>query len=404
MLLPYERKEQGVINFNWQIRTYCSFLGLHRCATIIPMLDKTIPGRTIKIPSRSEIIKSIKEREDLIAGVFPIHYPRELLRAFGIHPIEIWGPPRIDPTAGVSHLQPYVCSIVRNAMAFQQSGGLDIVDLLLVPHACDSLQGLGSVLLDFIQPQQPIIPFYLPRADGGVAKEYLIAELKTLYIQLKIMTGKTPSDDELLDAIVQEERYDEKFSELYIAREELPLSTEGFYKLVRSREYVPGEDFVKLSDDVLDHRTDAENSYTGIILSGIVPEPMDLFTAVEDFGGRVVADDLACCGRRRYSAGKSQDPFERMAERLLSGPPDWNKGNSIGQRIDYLVEMIDRNKAKGILFYTVKFCEPELFDTPILRKALQSKGVPSLILEFDINDPLTNQALTRIEAFMEMIG
>lgn len=368
------------------------------------MLDKTIPGRTIKIPPRSEIIKSIKEREDLIAGVFPIHYPRELLRAFGVHPIEIWGPPRIDPTAGLSHLQPYVCSIARNALAFQQSGGLDIVDLLLVPHACDSLQGLGSVLLDFIQPQQPVIPFYLPRADGDVAKEYLIAELKTLYIQLKIITGKTPSDADLQYAIVQEERYDEVFSELYIAREELPHSTESFYRLVRSREYLPGEDFVELADGVLDQRTDVEKSYTGIILSGIVPEPMEIFNAVEGFGGRVVADDLACCGRRRYMAGNSQNPFERMAERLLSGPPDWNRGNSINQRLNYLLEMVERKGARGVFFYTVKFCEPELFDLPQLRNGLQLKGIPSLILELDINDPLTNQTLTRIEAFMEMIG
>ena len=43
---------------------------------------------------------------------------------------------------------------------------------------------------------------------------------------------------------------------------------------------------------------------------------------ISEMGGRVAADDLACCGRRLYPAGKSEDPFHRMAERLIDAPPD----------------------------------------------------------------------------------
>lgn len=358
----------------------------------------------LEIPLRSEIIKTVKERGDLLAAALPIHYPRELLRAFNIHPMEVWGPPRIDPTEGVAHLQPYVCSIVRNALAFHQSGGLDVVDLILVPHACDSLQGLGSVLLDFIQPKQPVIPFYLPRGLGESGAEFLIAELKKLYIHLKIITGRTPSDNDLLEAVYQEEQFDQAFSDLYRFRERSPLSNQDYYRLIRSREYLPGKHFLQLVKHGIDGGIVGDSQGIPIIISGIVPEPMNIFQAIEDLGGRVVGDDLACCGRRRYPVGESEDPFERMAERLLNGPPEWNKGNPIQQRFQYLTEIVESTGARGILFYSVKFCEPELFDLPQLRGIFQSKGIPSLIIEVDINDPLSNQTLTRIEAFMEMIA
>jgi benzoyl-CoA reductase/2-hydroxyglutaryl-CoA dehydratase subunit BcrC/BadD/HgdB len=358
----------------------------------------------LDVPTRKDVIRAAKESGQLVAGVLPIHYPRELLRAFNVHPVEIWGPPRIDPTYGAAHLQPYVCSIVRNATAFQQMGGLDVVDLILVPHACDSLQGLGSVLLDFIQPNQPIIPLYLPRAKREVGFEFLVGELKKLYLHLKIISGLTPSDDDLLAAIYQEEQYDIAFSDLYRKREASYLSNLDFYRLVRSREYIPGESFLKMAQNISEQSPADLHSDIPIIISGIVPEPMEILESIETLGGRVVADDFACCGRRRYAVGKSEDPFERMAERLMSGPPDWNKGDPIGERLQNLIDMIETNGARGILFYTVKFCEPELFDLPQLKGGLQEQGIPSLIIEMDINDSLSNQTMTRIQAFMEMIS
>ena len=53
-------------------------------------------------------------------------------------------------------------------------------DHLVVPHACDSLQGLGSLLLDFEKPALPTTPYYLPRGDREADVRYLAAELKAL--------------------------------------------------------------------------------------------------------------------------------------------------------------------------------------------------------------------------------
>ncbi len=364
-----------------------------------------MPELRIPIPRRSEIIRVHKEHSGRVAAVLPIHYPRALLRAFDILPVEVWGPPRVDATRGTAHLQPYVCSVVRNALSFLLAGGLDVADLIVVPHACDSLQGLGSILLDFIRPRQPVLTLYLPRGRRDSDVRFLADEFRSLYRRLEEIAGCTPSQAELFDCIRREEEADGLLGELHRRRRNLRLSSLAFYRLLRTREYLPAESFSELARKALTQVV-AESNTEGvpIILSGIVPEPMSVFEAIGEMGGVVVADDLACCGRRIYPSGSSQEAFIRMAESILLAPPDPTRGSPIQDRLVHLLRLVETSGARGVVFYDVKFCEPELFDLPALRQELRAAGVPSAAIEVDLNDLLSQQVLTRLGAFLEMIA
>jgi len=356
----------------------------------------------LTVPSRKEVIKDIKNQGRLLAAVLPIHYSRALLRAFDIYPIEVWGPPKVDVSLGGAHLQPYVCSIVHNALSFLKMGGLDVADLVLIPHTCDSLQGLASILMDLIQPEQTIIPLYLPREKRMEDVVFLADELRYLATRFSDLTGKHPTNEDLMVAIKREEASDLLLAKLYQARQEMGLSNIDFYRLMRSREYLPAEHFSTLAEETLKTTTELQSGIA-VILSGILPEPMEVLHMIDEMNGQVVADDLACCGRRLYKPGSSTEPFRRMAERLVYAPPDPTRGNSIGERVKYLTEMARNSGAKGIIFYEVKFCEPELFDLPTLRTSLKEQGLASIIIEVDINNPLPRQVATRIGAFLEML-
>ncbi|HEY47430.1 MAG TPA: 2-hydroxyacyl-CoA dehydratase [Anaerolineae bacterium] len=355
------------------------------------------------IPRRSQVARQFKQHGGLVAAVLPIHYPRALLRAFNILPMEVWGPPQVDVSYGAAHVQPYVCSIVRNALSFILTGGLDVADLIMIPHACDSLQGLGSILLDFLPPKQPAIPIYVPRNDRKEGEIFFAEELQLLYARLEEITQKSPSDEVLVESIRREEIADELLARLHKQRGSLQLTDYDFYLNIRAREYLPAEDFIELAQSILVGPFDGQQDGIPIILSGIVPEPMGLLKTISQFGGRVAADDLACCGRRLYPPGSNQDPFLRMAESILGVSPDWCRGSPIQDRLDHLQRMIDSTGAQGAIFYNVKFCEPELFDLPDLRRGLGEIGIPTTTIEIDISDPISSQAMTRIEAFFEMI-
>lgn len=358
---------------------------------------------TLTLPHRLDIIHAYKARGGSIAAVFPIHFPRALLRAFDILAVDVWGPPKVDASHGATHLQPYVCSVARNALAFLQSGGLDIADILIVPHTCDSLQGVGSVLIDFISPRQPVIPLYLPRGKRPSDINFLADELRSVFARLQSITNRQPSEAELLECNQREELADERLAQLHQRRTALPFTDFDFYRLIRSREYLPAETFVELAEGSLAQAADIKSGGIPVVLSGIVPEPMTVLEAISELGGVIVADDFACCGRRLYPRGTSDDPFRRMAERIVYAPPDSTRGNSIQERLDHLLGLVRSNEAKGVIFYEVKFCEPELFDLPNLRKGLQEANIPSLVVEVDINDPLSHQVRTRLEAFLEIL-
>ncbi len=355
------------------------------------------------IPRRSEVIRSHKQRGATIAAVLPIHYPRALLLAFDVFPVEVWGPPTVDASYRTTHLQPYVCSIVQNALSFLQAGGLDSVDLLVVPHACDTLQGLGSILIDFVAPRQPVLPIYIPRGERESDVAFLADEFRALYRRLEEITGRTPSETELVASIRREEEADALLGQLHRQRKNLLLSNRDFYRLIRSREYLPAEIFTELAQTVTEQAGETTQDGVPILLSGIVSEPMSVLDALAEIGGIVVADDLACCGRRLYPQGKSKEPFRRMAERILHAPPDSTRGSPIQERLDHLLRLTKESKVRGVVFYNVKFCEPELFYIPDLRRGLQDAGIPSVVVEVDIGDPLSHQTITRLEAFLEML-
>ncbi len=357
----------------------------------------------VQIVTRKEVIRKFRENGGRVAAVLPIRYPRELLRAFRLLPVEVWGPPLTDVSLGGSHLQSYTCAIVRNAVSFLLAGGLDQTDLILVPHTCDSLQGMGSVLLDFIRPKQKVLTLYHPRGTRPADVDFLIRELQRVYEELSRWSGLAPSEEELLAAIRREEKADAALDQLYHKRWSLHLTDREFYALVRSREFLPAEDFVaQINKLPLFEETPPEG--IPILLSGIVPEPMSLFDEIQAMGARVVGDDLACGTRRLYRQGQSSEPFRRMAERLLSSPPDPTRGSPIAERVTHLKNLLSKSGARGLLIYDPKFCEPELFDVPLLRKKLEAAGIPVSYVEFEMGEPLSQQILTRIEAFVEMLG
>ncbi len=356
------------------------------------------------IPKRSEILDECSHSGQRIIAVFPIHYHRALLRAHDLLPIEVWGPAGYSTTNADAHLQAYVCSIARCGLSFALDGGLNKARAILVPHSCDSLQGLGSVFLDFIKPKTPVLTLYVPRARREADTEFLARELRALDQKLSQISGQTPSHAQLHSCIDAEQRADELMDNLLKNRMKIPMSNYDFYRLLRSRQYVAAQRFAKLANSVLESADDhIKDNPHRVIISGIVPEPMELLSALDDAGLTIVWDDTACIGRRIYPQTHDDDPYVRMAKSMLTGPADPELGSSIGDRTEYLLNLTRKYNAHGLVFWSVKFCEPELFHIPQVSQALGMAGIRTLFLEVDISEPSTAQVLTRLEAFAESL-
>lgn len=357
------------------------------------------------IPSRQKVMKDQKDSGGFTAAVFPIHYPRPLFRAHNVLPVEVWGPPQADAHLWEEHLQTYACCVIRNGLSFFLAGGLDAADMIVVPHCCDTLQGLGSILLNYLPQKKPVLTLYIPRDNRNIDINFFAEELKILSGKIAAITGRKLNESDLKNLIDEEDRSNAAAAKMFRERTKLSCTDREFYEIIRSREYLPAGAFISLVEDFTAKAKKQESGgMIPVVISGIIPEPMDLFNSLNDLGMTVAGDDLLTTGRRVYARSSSTDPWIRMAQMIIKGPPDSTRGSLFADRIKYLVNLTKENGARGVIFYHVKFCEPEEFYYPALKKGLEDAGIPSVLIETEIGDPLSGQVVTRLEAFKEVIS
>ncbi len=358
----------------------------------------------INIPSRQKVMKDQKDAGGFTAAVFPIHYPRPLFRAHNVLPIEVWGPPKADPHLWEEHLQTYTCCVIRNGLSFFLAGGLDAADMIVVPHCCDTLQGLGSILLNYLPRKKPVLTLYIPRDNREIDISFFADELKILSGKIGEITGRKMNESDLKNLIDEEDRSNAIVGRMFKERRKLSCPDREFYEIIRSREYLPAGAFISLAEDFMVKVKKQNGGGIPVVISGIIPEPMDLFNSLNDIGLAVAGDDLLTTGRRVYAQSLSTDPWIRMSEMIIKGPPDSTRGSLFTDRVKYLVNLAKESGARGVIFYHVKFCEPEQFYYPALKKGLEDAGIPSVLVEAEIGDPLPGQVVTRLEAFKEVIS
>ena len=354
----------------------------------------------MKIPSRKAVIENIREQGGKIAAVLPYHYPRALLRAHGIFPVEVWGPPHVDDMSGVQHFPEYTCKIVQKGTCFLTGAGGEAVDCILIPHTCDSLQGMASVIRDFLQETKPVLTIYHPRGRRQSDLDFLTRELHCLSKSLSEISGLTPSDRDLRSAMDTEHEAQVAFSKLVSNRNNYCVSDREFYTILRAREYLPAEDFIALISQIPTGLHTPKG--VPLMMSGIVAEPLDLFDRLNEFGAHVVGDDLGCCSRRIYNSPIPGDAFHALAVQLMSMPPDPTVSSPYEKRFSHVTERMAATGAKGLLVYDVKFCEPELFYLPMLEKAVTSAGFGFLYVETELSPEIPQTILNRINAFVEV--
>jgi benzoyl-CoA reductase/2-hydroxyglutaryl-CoA dehydratase subunit BcrC/BadD/HgdB len=406
--------------------------------------------------SREAYIRRQREEHGRKAvAVLPIHYPKELLTALDLLAVEVWGPPGAPRGDAAGRIQAYVCAVVRNALAFLASGGADAVDAALFPHTCDSIQQLATLAADFGGWGKPTLTFLHPKDHGRPsARRFLAEELRALASRLEEVAGRRLDPERLAAAIRLHREIDAHRAALLDGRATLPLDDRELYALLRRGEWLwPAEHLAELAAARTRLGTGSPPAGVPVLVTGYVPEPMSLFDSLESAGAFVVVDDYAAVGRRLqprpparvpvlvtgyvpepaatleilngagafvaaddYAAvGRRvvrdgngplplDDPWQALVDRTLAAPPCPTRSTDQEARMRHLAALAERSGARGVVVHVVKFCEPELFDVPAIRRTFADRGTPLLYLEGELERQLSGQTVTRLEAFVEMIA
>jgi len=357
--------------------------------------------------SRKEYIREQKEKYGRhIFGVFPAQYPKEIFWAMNALPVEIWDPP-VEVSHASAHLQPYICSVVRLGLELILQGHCDEVDGFLFPHTCDSIQNLASIVNDYLGLQKPCTFFYHPKAPYRTSsRDYYLKQLKDLASGLEKQLGPL-NRDELRRRVHQSREISSLIKQFYDLRAEgkLRSSNEEFYRVLRQGEFLHPDDFLPLLSEFAGTTRGEAKSGPVVIMSGVLPSPPEILSLLDELDVRIGEDDLLNCSRRLLvSPSAGQDPFEALADGYFAMPPCSTKNSPVEERLKHLLQKIERSGARGVIFYTVKFCEPELFDIPQLVEELKKRGLATLVMDAELNQGVSGQMRTRVEAFVEMIS
>jgi bcr-type benzoyl-CoA reductase subunit C len=344
-----------------------------------------------------------------IVGYFCSYGPEEIIWAAGALPYRISGGSQMMARAD-AHLQAYSCSLVRGALDDALNGQLDFLDGTVFPHTCDSIQRLSDIWrlntgydfhLDLVLPV---------KLNTQSAENYMQAVLKKFRKDLAAGLKVNITAPKLKKAIHTFNEIRSNLQRLYTLRSErsAPFSSSDLHAIVKASLVMDRDDLGKRLGEIcsrLDgYHHEPRIEKKPLVLSGGICSMPDIYQQVEDAGATVVGDDF-CTGSRHFAGtiDLQDDPLRAIGQRYFERINCPAKHRDCFSRSTYLLKQVEKSRARGVIFVTLKFCDQHAFDYPYLKDFLDRAGIPSILLEIEEHQMSREQLQTRIEAFIELL-
>jgi len=349
-----------------------------------------------------------------IVGCMPMQIPEEIIHAAGALPVVI--PEGNEPiTAASKHIQYFFCGYARSAIDVALKGKLDCLDGLVTQDTCHTMRPL----FDIIEANHPFN--YMKRVFMPVAvakrqaKPFLLGELERFKASVETFVGKEVDDGSLQKSIDIYNENRDLMRRLYDLRRQRPglITVREMVDVTLASMLMPKEDHNELLKKLLPALAERKppipdaNERVRLVLTGSLCEapPAELLELTEDLGGIVVDDDLYTGSRYFLTRVPSlPNPIEALADAYLhmTAPcptriyPEMKLG-------PYLVNMVRRAEAKGLIIILVKYCEAHDYTYPHMRRHLDPAGIPYLMIKTEHETSSVEQTKTRLQAFLEII-
>jgi bcr-type benzoyl-CoA reductase subunit C len=358
---------------------------------------------------RQATLRAMRETGRQAVGCFPIYAPEEIVHAAGLLPVGMWG----GPTRGRlsdKYLQSFCCSVMRANTEQVLRGDYDMLSAVILTAFCDTLKCV-SENWKAAAPQLGLIPMVYPqnrKSESG--KRFLREELLRVQDELARVTGCRAPYDALEKSV---DIYDDWRAAMREFTALLPQRPRVFdarrrHAALKAAFFMDKKDHaerIRYITEELRRMPAEETGGKRVILSGLLCEPSEILDIITENGMQVVADDLAQESRQfRTVVPREGDALHRMVMRIAMQDGCaflYDEGKSRGGR---LAETARREKADGVIFCQMKFCDPEEFDYPILKEELAAARIPLLHIEIEQQPDSLEQLRTRVQSFAEMLS
>ncbi len=344
-----------------------------------------------------------------VIGFMPVYVPREIIHAAGMLPLGILGGGAdMEVIHGDAYYQSYICRIPRSTIELAITGKIDFVDGMMFPSICDvirNLSGIWQLLFKDKYVRYFDTPQNFKDDVGGV---FFANELRELKEGLEKLGGRRISDEDLNHSIAVYNENRRWVNKVYDYRAEKPWQTPSaeVYLLMRAGMVLPVEEHTLLMKEYLaaaaaEERSMRDNCRVAVTGAFCEQPPLNLIKSLEMAGCYLVDDDFMLVNRWIQGDIKSSgDPIDNISSAFLhqSAQTAAKYEDSIDVKGAYLLDIIDKRRADGVIFASPSFCDPALLDQPMMVSRLEARKIPYITMQYAENSgqmqPIREQAGT----------
>lgn len=340
----------------------------------------------------------------------PVYTPEEIIHSMGLVPMGAWGGD-MELKEAKSYFPAFICSIMQSIVELGMKGTYEGVSAIVIPSLCDSLKVLGENW-KYAVPSIPFIPMTYPqnrKPAYGIA--YTKAGYERVIRDLETATGEKFEEEKLAESIKVYNEHNavmREAAELIAAHPEVSAVERS--AVFKSAFFMLKEEHTALVKELIEawkaeeKPEDAGAQKVKILTTGILADSTNLLEIIDEYGLQIAADDVAAESRQyRTDTVEGENPLDALAEKFAAMDNCSLLYDVEKKRVNLIVETAKKVGAKGVLVVLTKFCDPEEFDYPLIKKACEAAELPVILVEVDRQMVNYEQARTMIETFKDIL-
>lgn len=364
----------------------------------------------------SNSFKTTKD-ERLRIGWLCTYTPEEIILSAGFTPTRILGEDRVNKAEGYfpTNFCPYLKSSWESIL-----NDISKLSAIVFVNSCDGMRRLYDICKNY-KPQTPSFMLDVPRINTDASLKHFsnnlfeltgfLGELKKSKIEFDFLKKSIELVNKKRTLLKKLNHYYSEFNGL--------VDNSDYFDILKLSMISEPEIFVQDLHIYLEKiavKTNygyfEDSTPPRIMIIGNFINESKLWKSFKELNCKIAATDL--CNSSRYYEGlvedienTSQDSsienlLGAIAARYLKKPQCMRMAN-LGIKLKEVKENITNNNIKGVIFFSMKFCDSTLLFYPLLRQHLSEIGVQSLFLEIEYNNFSEGQIKTRIQAFLEIL-
>lgn len=337
----------------------------------------------------------------------PVYTPEEIIHSMGLVPMAAWGAD-MEINEAKKYFPAFICSIMQSILELGMNGTYDGVSAIVIPSLCDSLKVLGENW-KYGVPSIPFIPMTYPQnRKPSYGAAFTKAGYERVIADLTKATG-CPFDDAALKVSIEVyNAHNEVMRKLAKVLADHPEVTAMQRSAVyKSAGFMLKEEHTALVEELIAclESTPAGEEKTRIYVSGILADSPSLLEIFDENSFMIAGDDVAAESRQyRTDAPAMETGLDSLAAKFCAMDNCSVLYDIEKKRVHMIVDEAKACGAKGVVVVLTKFCDPEEFDYPLIKKACDAAELPCLLIEVDRQMTNYEQARTMMEGFKDMLA